>query len=694
MDRAIFTANTANRAGGAIEDNSGAADGFADFRVINSTFTDNVVNNSPGNGGAIHITGLGNAMVRGGEFTGNTAGSEGGALWNSLGTMRVSGAKFNNNVASGAEASNGGGALFNNGGTMRIDGITATGNRADGASGSGGGLLTVGGSVSVLGSTFTDNMSSRAGGAIEQIDGSFLSSKTDYIGNSTGSAPGNGGAFHVTGMASQITFRGGKVEDNLAASEGGGLWNQSGSTMRVTDVIFTNNEANGAEASNGGGALFNNGGTLTVTGAGFTGNTAEGASGSGGALLTTGGDVMVENSTFVMNASSRAGGAVEQIDGSFTSVDNTYTTNRTGNAPGNGGAFHVTGMNSTADFTGGSFVQNSANNEGGALWNQSGTTMTVNGVSISGNFVTGGTRTNSGGGIFNNGGITQVMNSSIVSNTTSGPGGGIFNKTGSDFMLMTSTVSSNVAGANGGGIFNDAAFTLTNSTVAFNIAASGGGYFQDDAAASLSVTGAILSDNDATGDMGEDFSAGAGTVTSGGFNLLAQDDLDQFAATADDVEGGNADLDALFDNGGDVLTHALGCDSDAIDAGNPNDVSDDQIGQGVVGTRDIGAFERQTACPASLTAPGVTTAANFLDLGVSVYPNPTSGNALNVLIPTAVEGQTTLRILDANGRLRSTMITRAGGSVRVPVAELPNGTYFLQVVDGETSTSRRIVINR
>ena len=182
MDRAIFTGNTANRAGGAIEDVSGDDGGFSGFQVINSTFTMNSVGTAPGNGGAIHISGDGDLLIRGGEFTDNTAGSEGGAVWNNAGTMKIEEAAFTGNIAEGAGADNGGGAIFNNGGTMNVIGGTVMNNQATGASGSGGGLLTTGGSVSVIATNFSGNLANRAGGAVEQIDGLYSSTNVTYNG--------------------------------------------------------------------------------------------------------------------------------------------------------------------------------------------------------------------------------------------------------------------------------------------------------------------------------------------------------------------------------------------------------------------------------------------------------------------------------------------------------------------------------
>ncbi|MEZ6137407.1 MAG: hypothetical protein R3C53_21165 [Pirellulaceae bacterium] len=73
--------------------------------------------------------------------------------------------------------------------------------------------------------------------------------------------------MHVSGDTATVTIDGGSVFNNLAASEGGGLWNQAGSTLVVQNgTLIDSNEAFGNDATNGGGGIFNNGGVVNVTG--------------------------------------------------------------------------------------------------------------------------------------------------------------------------------------------------------------------------------------------------------------------------------------------------------------------------------------------------------------------------------------------------------------------------------------------
>lgn len=156
-------------------------------------------------------------------FTGNTASSEGGGLWNSAtGTMTVVNSDVVGNSANGTLLDNGGGGLFNDGGLLRVRGGTVAGNLALVGSGSGGGILNNLGEVYLTGVVVKDNSAARAGGGIEANAGytSVIASRPS--GNSTGSAPGNGGGLHVTG-AGTVEIDRSLVIGNTAVAEGGGV---------------------------------------------------------------------------------------------------------------------------------------------------------------------------------------------------------------------------------------------------------------------------------------------------------------------------------------------------------------------------------------------------------------------------------------------------------------------------------------
>jgi predicted outer membrane repeat protein len=251
------------------------------------------------------------------------------------------------------------------------------------------------------------------------------------------------------------------ITNNEAAFEGGGLWNQSGTTMNVVSCILENNEAFGFTANVGGGAIFNNGGTLNIDSSQIMDNVASGDMGSGGGLFSTKGNVTISNTAFRGNIANRAGGGIEIIDGDLDITNSVLTENEvlgTPNisSPGNGGAMHVSGMNSTINISGSIINMNEARRQGGGLWNQRGSTMNISDCTIDGNLTDGPLVTQGGGGIYNRGGVLNIETSTISNNVTSGTsaaGGGVHNDSLGVTNIMRSTISGNSAQGVGGGIY-------------------------------------------------------------------------------------------------------------------------------------------------------------------------------------------------------------------------------------------------
>ena len=142
-------------------------------------------------------------------------------------------------------------------------------------------------------------------------------------------------------------------------------------------------------------------------------------------------------------------------------------------SPGNGGGLHITGTNGTQTLIDNTIVNNNvAANEGGGLWNQNGSQMTV--MNGSGDNLAG---LGGGGGILNRGKMT-IMESSIIRNQTMGDGGGIKTTAGSVSQMSSSEVSRNTSDGNGGGISNAGLFFTGTSSITYNQAdLAGGGIF-------------------------------------------------------------------------------------------------------------------------------------------------------------------------------------------------------------------------
>ena len=298
-----IASNMANRAGGGIENNDGTVT-LTGVTLGGATPADG--NTAGINGGGLHVSGNGTTNLNGGTVQNNTAAQEGGGLWNGFGTMTIDGVSITNNTASGDGSDQGGGGVFNVGGPVIIqNSTTIAGNVANGALGSGGGILHTGGSdLLISDSVISGNTANRAGGGIEVNTSVFpfvTLTNVNLDGNSAGvdigdgatAAPGNGGGLHVTGQSS-VGIDGGTVNNNVAAAEGGGLWNNTGD-MDVFGATISGNSAGGTLVDQGGGAIFNAGGNVDVNDSTLSGNTA--TSGFGNAIFNEGGAVAVGMTT-------------------------------------------------------------------------------------------------------------------------------------------------------------------------------------------------------------------------------------------------------------------------------------------------------------------------------------------------------------------------------------------------------------
>jgi predicted outer membrane repeat protein len=241
----------------------------SDLTVTGATFTDN----TGGYGGAIQASG--DALVSSSTFTANSA-EFGGAIATMSGTQTVSRCHFTGNIASA-----GGGALHNSA-ELTVSDSTFTSNSAGG----GGAIDNFNSSnatLTVTGSRFASNSAQAAGGAIYNYDGALLTGDTfrknsaslggafyndwyatagsDVFSRDTATSDGGalysdqstivsgstftadtatreGGAFYVSPPFSGGTWglrvTGGSIQGSRAGTDGGAIYNASGSTSSVT----------------------------------------------------------------------------------------------------------------------------------------------------------------------------------------------------------------------------------------------------------------------------------------------------------------------------------------------------------------------------------------------------------------------------------------------------------------------------
>ena len=248
-----------------------------------------------------------------------------------------------------------------------------------------------------------------------------------------------------------------------------------------------------------------------------------------------------------------AGGESNRGAGIYLTLAAAVTMNRvamTANSASQKGGAAFVDFACSMSVTDSTIAGNYADNQGGGIYCEG--TLTLRGVTISGNAVTSGQPgKGKGGGVYVSGTLA-ASNTTISGNEATFRGGGLYADTGT-VDLVNVTVSDNLADSDdngsgdGGGIFNEfATFSIHNTIVAAN--------FLADRSTDDDVSGAFepTSRNDliGTGDGSTGLTDGAGG------NQVGTD-----TAVLD------AGLWPLGDYGGPARTHALRVDSTAIDAG-------------------------------------------------------------------------------------------------------------------------------
>ncbi len=393
------------------------------------------------------------------------------------------------------------------------------------------------GSVFTIGSTFAvslDSLTIQNGSASE---GAGINNQGDLtvtgsiIQNNTASSNG-GRIFNNTGS---VTIQSGSmITTNTTAGSGGGIYNEAG-TLTVDNSTIGGNTASGTSGTNGGGGVFNNTGTVTIRGGSMI--TSNSVANVGGGILNQG-TLTVNASTIGSNTAAAGGGIANNSLGTATIEGGTTITGNSaaGDFPieGGGGIFNDgsmtvngstvannTAMNGAGIFNsmdatltieaGSTILGNTAAADGGGIYNDAGT------VSVSSADVLNNTANLSGGGLWNGTGTMTIDGVTIDGNTASGDGaadggGGIFNNGGSVSLSSTVNVTNNIADGDqgsGGGIFNHTGGTITanGTTITGNTANRAGGGIEDNSGAGLGImlTNVTLDNNVATRRRGDGF---------------------------------------------------------------------------------------------------------------------------------------------------------------------------------------------
>lgn len=452
-----FTGYTATTSGGAIYN-----DGTAANTVMTLTDDDFTTNTSV-SGGAIYNTGKlvvnGTLSSSTSIFSGNIASTGNGGAIYTTGTSEITGVKFDANKADGTGTTAGGGAIYTTG-TTTIDDSTFTGNLSKKHAGS---IYQTTGTLTIKNSLFDSNIAQNgttvcSGGAIYGgTAGSTLNlTNTDFTSNSSYST---GGAVSTRANS---TITGGTFSLN-SASIGGAIY--SNGTSTISGVTFNDNSSTSVSANNGGGAIYNNA-PMTIKNSTFNSNDSNSsttADANGGAIFNSNGTVTISDSTFDLNSANISigtttkayGGAIYNNDGAMTITRGSFTNNTAGTS---GGAIYsnVTTALRSLSVSGASFSNNNSATCG-AIYNAGTRTATLTNNTFSTNSAT----TDGGGAIYNTGVISSSGNT-YTSNTATTSGGAI-NNTGGTITATGETFTSNTASANGGAVYNSGTATFTNS---------------------------------------------------------------------------------------------------------------------------------------------------------------------------------------------------------------------------------------
>lgn len=477
--------------------------------------------------------------------------------------------------------SNGGGIIVKSGATLSLAGVTVTGNSAyDG----GGIYVENGATLNATGITVNSNHSASIGGALNNDFGTVNVTNSTFSGNNSSNTCGgiynNFGTITLTN--STVVFNNSvgvinakgvfNVRNTILADNGPGQPDNLGgfASQGYNIVQFNGGSGFGAPGDLLGvapqlGALVNNGGLTPTHYPACTSPAVEGGDPANplafdqrGAIRPTGlrVDIGAIETGCIVAVRDASDASANSLRAAVTAVD-----------PGGKIIFDPAFFNvprtiplareilisKSMTITGAGFVTISGS-DFDRIFNIQGGTVNLSSLNLtSGN-------SGQGGAIYN--AATAHLNGVTIYNSKGTQGGGIYN--GGTMTVTNSTVSGNLpkaAGSIGGGIYNAGMLSLVNSTVANNSTGTGGGIYRN--AGTVSVANTIISGNSATAGSPDVF----GAFNSQGSNLVTDTTGATGFGASGDILGQSAQLSALANNGGIVLTQLPSTASPVINAG-------------------------------------------------------------------------------------------------------------------------------
>jgi hypothetical protein len=554
-------------------------------------------------------------------------------------------------VTGGAGGGGNGGGIFKKSGVLTLTDSTVSGNTGSG----GGGIYEGSGTLTLTDCTVAGNTASNFGGGIEVSSGTATLTDCTVTGNSS---PSGGGLFNFAGTTTLIDCT---VAGN-SAGNGSGLWNNRGSVTIGNSIVSGNTSSGDIDGSYSGshnfigvnamgvGAMLaplGNYGGPTQTMPPLPGSPVIGV-----VPANTAGTPAIDQRGLARDTTKATDiGAVETLplvvnttaDGNIA-ADGTLTLRQALNLA----AVDLGNETITFDPTAFNIPQTITLANGPLALSDTGGTIAISGpsagVTISGGglggvFVIGGGTTASlanltitGGGIADYGtltltGVTLTGNQAVGNDNQQG-GGALFVGTSASAVLVNSTLVANSSIHAGGAIEDLGSVVVTDSTFTGNSAPYGGAIDTYGNVGSITAGGTIFAGDSAT--FGPEI-YDTGPVNSLGNNLVAVTDASS-GWIAGDLTGTSsaplaARLGTLGSYGGPTRTVPLLLGSPAIGAGAAfAGISTDQRGVARPGTApDIGAFETQTPTVTVTDVGGTYAGAAYGATGASVVgPNGTA----------------------------------------------------------------------
>ena len=484
----IYTNKAGGNGGGIYAENSGV-------KMTSSSYI-SIFDNTAVNGGGIALSGSSakgtiNGYFVAGRFKGttdpnpNSASQNGGAIYVNGGKLELNPDAQAKNTATivNNTAVNGGGIALVNGAEGDITGsIVGSEGSANTASGYGGGVYVQNATLTDTNKAYTYvwyNKANKDGGGI-YADASTVT--TSYMRIRFNQADGNGGGAAFSGITA-ATLKSADFLGNKAVGNGGGIYANGTGNLTVS----ANSTLSGNEAVNGGGiALVDSTCEFKLQNISVTGNTA---TGDGGGLYASNVTNLTVNiasgvTLFKENQAKNGGGMAFTDNTKATLTSNTIQENT---ATVSGGGLYV---NNAASVLVGRFAstpavfeKNTAANGGGAAVVNCTNSVTFRSVEFKGN-----SATDDGGALYANGATnltidTNTAGNCVISGNQAKNGGGIALKNGSAGLLknivqLGSPDNGNVATASGGALYvHQSSIDLRNSSVNYNQASNGAALF-------------------------------------------------------------------------------------------------------------------------------------------------------------------------------------------------------------------------